>query len=180
MRRAGFSGHLFAVRAGFADSGPDVYRHHCRDPQQAAVPNATVILRNVATGAERPATTGSEGECVFALVPPGKYTVRAEASGFAPATLTVEATVATSTRADITLSVKEVKQTVAVIPEGEVSVQTDNAELGQAVNQLKITELPSVAPWVGVGWGRDHPGSRMNPCFALFHSNANLLGCWVI
>src|SRR4029077_10263988 len=73
------------------------------DPQRSVVGDANITLRSVDRGFERHTTTGSAGEYVFQLVPPGRFTVQAQASGFAVATVNVEVVVATPIRADLTL-----------------------------------------------------------------------------
>jgi hypothetical protein len=117
---------------------------HVLDPKRAPVPNATVFLKSIATDVERHTTTGSEGDYIFAVVLPGRYALRAEASGLAQRVVTVEVAVAASARADIALGIEGIKQSVLVMAEGGVSVQTDDAQLGQTVNQLQVAELPSV------------------------------------
>lgn len=53
------------------------------DDQQAVLPGAVVILRNVATGLSRDATTDSNGRYVFTSLPPGPYVLQTELAGFA-------------------------------------------------------------------------------------------------
>jgi outer membrane receptor protein involved in Fe transport len=53
------------------------------DQNGAVVPGATVTVLNPATSLERQATTNGEGDFVIPLLPPGRYTVRAEHEGFA-------------------------------------------------------------------------------------------------
>src|SRR4030095_7593366 len=113
------------------------------DPHQAAVPDAIVLLRNAATGVERPTSTNSEGEYFFTLVPPGKYTLQVEASGFAPSFVSVDVVVAASSRVDITLGVTGLKEEVKVVAENGVAVQTDSAQLGTTISQFQLSELPS-------------------------------------
>jgi hypothetical protein len=43
------------------------------DPSQAAVPNATVTLKNLETGIERDTTTDESGHYLFPFVVPGSY-----------------------------------------------------------------------------------------------------------
>src|SRR5436853_7511098 len=52
------------------------------DPSGAAVPNATVSLKNNDTGATQTATTTSTGAYRFHLLNPGSYTVSSAATGF--------------------------------------------------------------------------------------------------
>src|SRR5438132_14051969 len=116
------------------------------DPQRAVVGNANVTLRSVDRGFERHTTTSSEGEYVFQLVPPGKFTVQAQASGFAVATVNVEVVVATPVRADLALRVQPLQQAVNVFGENGVAVQTENAGLGHTISPHDMSELPSINP----------------------------------
>src|SRR4051794_31185582 len=57
------------------------------DPTGAAVPNATVVARNVATGVETSLTTDSSGAYLFPSLPIGSYRVEVSATGFNKAVL---------------------------------------------------------------------------------------------
>ena len=114
------------------------------DPQRAVIENGNVSLRSVDRGFERHTTTSSEGEYVFQLVPPGKFTVQAQASGFALATVNVEVVVATPIRADLTLGIQPSQQSVNVVGENGVAVQTENADLGRTISPREMSELPSL------------------------------------
>src|SRR5579884_772847 len=52
------------------------------DPSGAAVPNATVTLKNNDTGATQSTTTTGTGAYRFALLNPGSYSVSTKAQGF--------------------------------------------------------------------------------------------------
>ena len=54
------------------------------DEAGAVVPNVTIRAINAATNLERQTVTNSEGAFTILLLPPGKYTLRAERDGFAP------------------------------------------------------------------------------------------------
>ncbi len=54
------------------------------DPTGAVIPNAKVTVKSVSTGLERQTTTTSAGTYAVANLQPGRYTLRAEASGFSP------------------------------------------------------------------------------------------------
>src|SRR5213595_2152088 len=53
------------------------------DPNGAAVAGATVTATNQQTGLEKSATTNNEGDFSIILLPPGVYSVRTNAGGFA-------------------------------------------------------------------------------------------------
>src|SRR6267143_3781198 len=52
------------------------------DPSGAVVANATVILKNVASGDVRKGATNSDGYFSFSSVPTGSYRITVEAAGF--------------------------------------------------------------------------------------------------
>lgn len=52
------------------------------DPTGASVPGATVHLRNIDTGVETVTKTSDTGNYRFSSLPPGRYMVRVDASGF--------------------------------------------------------------------------------------------------
>ena len=73
---------------GFAQSAATGDLHvTIRDPRGGLVTNATVSARSEGRGLERVATSNTEGEYRFLLLPPGAYTVAVEAPGFAKATV---------------------------------------------------------------------------------------------
>jgi hypothetical protein len=53
-----------------------------RDPSGAVVPNATVNIRNEATGVERRLTSNQDGYFVASSLPPAFYTITVDAAGF--------------------------------------------------------------------------------------------------
>src|SRR5215469_6242952 len=57
------------------------------DPAGAVVPGATVELEDAATKAVRTASTNSAGRYVFVALPPGAYSIRANAAGFRQASV---------------------------------------------------------------------------------------------
>ena len=52
------------------------------DPNQAAIPGATVRLKNLATNEERQTTTGPTGRYTLSQLLPGTYDLSAEMRGF--------------------------------------------------------------------------------------------------
>ena len=114
------------------------------DTRHGAIPGARVKIHSIDKGFERVTASNAVGMYSLELVPPGKFTLEAEANGFSPGTVYVEVVVATSTRADITLGVQPLQQSVEVIGESGVSVQTANAGLGRTINPSQVSEFPSL------------------------------------
>lgn len=73
------------------------------DPGDAVVPNSSVTLKNIETGATVAATTNSQGIYTFTLLQPVSYQVSVTARGFSMVTKTVLAT--RSTFASLTMAV---------------------------------------------------------------------------
>src|SRR3954464_2840516 len=53
-----------------------------RDSSSAVIPGATVTLTNEATGVVQKQSTTESGVYAFPAIPPGSYTLKAEATGF--------------------------------------------------------------------------------------------------
>ena len=114
------------------------------DAQDRAVPGALMILRSKERVFERHTNTNTQGEYIFDLVPPGKFTVTVEHSGFASSSMIVEVVVATPLRVDLVLRIETMQEEVKVIGENGVSVQTENANLGRVISTNQLAALPSL------------------------------------
>src|SRR5271170_4904197 len=114
------------------------------DAHQVVIPNSQITLKSRDQGFERHTVTNLRGEYAFQLVPPGRFTITAETIGFTPSTVELEVVVATPTRADLILSVQPLEQSVQVLGESGISVQTENAGLGRTINPAQISEFPSL------------------------------------
>src|SRR6185503_19584761 len=53
-----------------------------KDPQEAVVPGAEIVLRNARSAATPTAVTDGQGRYAFSTLPPGTYTVEVYLSGF--------------------------------------------------------------------------------------------------
>ncbi len=112
------------------------------DPSGAVVPNATVTLKNSATGASRTTTSTSSGAYRFSLLPPGNYTVTATAQGFSKAEQTTSINVGQATVANVKLAVGSSSQTVEVTSAAPL-VQADNADLSTNFDQNLVANAPN-------------------------------------
>ena len=110
------------------------------DTNGAVVPNATVKAKNKATGLERSVNSSSEGLYTIVLLPPGTYTVTAEASSFAAATIDdVVVNVGRTADANVTMGASGVQATVLVTAE---AIQVTRNESDAVLNETAIQTLP--------------------------------------
>ena len=115
-----------------------------KDTAGAIVPEATLVIENIATGITRTAQGSNDGAFSFAEVAPGTYSLRAESPGFKKVLVPrVIVEVGTTASVNITLEVGTVNEEVTVAA-GEVQeiVNTTNAQIGDVVDRRRILELP--------------------------------------
>jgi hypothetical protein len=113
-----------------------------KDTAGGVVPGATVTVSSELTGLSRTATTDTNGDYVFALLPPGTYSVKAELQGFSTALESgIRLLVDNKIRVDLTLKVGNVAETIEV-QAATVAIQSENATISQTLTEKQITELP--------------------------------------
>ena len=112
------------------------------DPSGAVVPGATVTVTSADTAQERTTMTGTDGTFKIALLPPGVYRVRIEASGFKTVDIpSTEVTITETKAVDRALEVGATTQIVTV--EGSVeNVQTTSSAMGTVLTSRTVIELP--------------------------------------
>jgi hypothetical protein len=112
------------------------------DAGGAAVPDATVRARNVATGLEQTTTTTADGRYNVAYLPVGRYTVTVEKTGFSTAEHSnVTVGVANTTRVDVKLELGQVQQKIEVTSAAPLVV-TERSDLGMNLKTKEILDLP--------------------------------------
>ena len=113
-----------------------------QDSNGAAVQNASVTLKNIATGISNTTTTDSNGDYQFVNVKIGNYQVTVEATGFNKTIANqINVTVNARQRVDLTLQVASATETVTVTDAAN-PLQTDSSEVGQVVQRNQIVALP--------------------------------------
>ena len=112
------------------------------DQSGGVIAQAHVELRNRATGAAQHTVSNSLGRYRFSFLPPGSYTVTAQAPNFMAAEKVVPVLVGQITAVDIQLSIKSAAASIEVT-ELAAGVQTDNANLSTAVTQQQLATLPN-------------------------------------
>jgi hypothetical protein len=116
-----------------------------KDATGAVVGGAQVVVKNLATNAERTASTGSLGEYNLPALPPGNYEVSISKSGFKTYKAKIEVAVGGHSTLDAVLSIGSGNTVVEVTTEGAaVEVNTQTQELSQLINTQQLSQLPSL------------------------------------
>ena len=112
------------------------------DASQGIVPNATVTLSNVNTGAAATRQTNESGHYLFDLVEPGSYTIAVEAPGFSKF---VREKINLQTRDDLTvdaaLRTGSIQETVTVAGDA-TEVQFNTSKLETTVDSVLTNKMP--------------------------------------
>ncbi|HYM13542.1 MAG TPA: TonB-dependent receptor [Bryobacterales bacterium] len=135
------------------------------DASQAAVPNAKVTITEVDRNAQRETVTDTSGRYVITALPPGRYTLSAEASGFSRYTRSAFALqVQQDATINVELSVGAVA-TAVTVEAGAPLLNTTIATLGQVVENRYILSLPLAgrAPLALVALSPGLTPSNLNP-----------------
>jgi hypothetical protein len=114
------------------------------DPSGAAVPGATVTIRDVSTNITRTVVTNGTGLYVFSDVKPATYNLTVTKSGFQKAVVSGQAViVGLSRNVDVRLSVGSTTQTVQVTTTPGAELQTLNSTMGTSLSGNTILQLPT-------------------------------------
>jgi hypothetical protein len=112
------------------------------DPQLASVPGAKILVSENETGSKSQTVSNADGSYVLPFLPPGVYTVTAEAAGFKKyVNRTVRVTTNEREQIDIALEVGSIDQSVTVSAEGSM-IETATASVGQVINTRTIENMP--------------------------------------
>ena len=113
------------------------------DSTGGALPGTTVTARAVGTGATRTLVTDSNGQYLFANLPPGPYELNANLSGFRSVDLKVLLTVGGAANANVKLELAGTAETVTVTAETPI-INVTNSEISTTINEAQIRELPTI------------------------------------
>ena len=112
-----------------------------KDPSDAAVAGATVVITNKQTNQSRETTTNELGSYTFPTVAAGVYEIRVTKEGFRTATSEVTVTINTVTRTDLALQLGAVAESVQVSAALQ-TLQTDRSEVRAEVTSRTFQNLP--------------------------------------
>jgi hypothetical protein len=112
------------------------------DQSGAVVPDAKVVLKDVAKGNAQDTTTSKDGAYRFYLLTPGTYTVSVTATGFNTETRQVDVTLGQITSLNFQMSVGSSTTTVTVT-EAAPLLQVENGNMATTLNNLQIQNVPN-------------------------------------
>ena len=111
------------------------------DPQNSIVPNAKITIRNAGTGALRETTSDDHGTFIVTNLLPARYSVMAEAQGFAKLEQQVDLPPGGRAGLELKLQVGKVGETVEVSATA-LAVNTENQTVGQLITSNDLANLP--------------------------------------
>jgi len=150
------------------------------DPNGAAIPGATVTIKNIETNSETTATTNDEGTYNFPLLQPGKYTLTVTQQGFNTAVREgIEIKVADKLTLDVPMEIG-VAATVTTVTTTPV-LETGSVSTGTVITTRQVSELPlsegtpyqlaTLAPGVSYTGNPQFTAPISNGNLAAFRSN---------
>jgi hypothetical protein len=111
------------------------------DQNSAVVPGATITAENKATGLKRQAITNEEGSFTIPLLPPSRYTVTAQAQGFAPVQIdNVVLNVNDQKSLPIQLKAGNISEMVKI--ESDAPLINDSPAVGTVIDRQFVENLP--------------------------------------
>jgi hypothetical protein len=114
------------------------------DSTGAVVSGSRVVLTDQQKGYTFNTTSDSSGRYLFRSIPPGQYSVTAEAQGFGKTvSARFKVDINENATTNLTLKVAGASQTVQVSGESQ-AIQTQDAETGQVINRRFINDLPLI------------------------------------
>jgi outer membrane receptor protein involved in Fe transport len=112
------------------------------DQTKAAVPNATVTITEIKSGAVKTTKTNESGLFDFEALQPGTYSVSATVAGFKEAKVEAVNLVVNSTvRVDLSLAVGSTNETITVNAAPE-QLKTDRADVAVDITSQQAEDLP--------------------------------------
>lgn len=114
------------------------------DQSGAVVSGADVIVKDLASNAQRSAKSSGTGLYTIVGLEPGTYSVSVTAPQFKPFAANIEITVGGHVTLDARLSVDTSVTQVEVIAAGGAAVNTQTQELSQVIDTQQLAKLPSL------------------------------------
>jgi hypothetical protein len=111
------------------------------DPSGGAVPNVTITITNIQTNQVSKTSTNSEGQFLAPSLQIGRYTVRAEMTGFKKAERTdLVLAVGDRARVDFKMEIGTAQESVTV-EASPVAVQSESGEISDVISSAQLSQL---------------------------------------
>jgi hypothetical protein len=131
-----------APYSGFAQTTDASLTGQVTDQVGAALPNATVSVKNVGTDLTSQSASDARGLYRISPLPPGTYTLTVTANGFSTYVQQgIVLNVGLSATQNVALKVGSAQQTVSVTENAEL-INTTSPAIGMTVNQEEVSQLP--------------------------------------
>src|SRR6266849_3154746 len=114
------------------------------DPKGLVVADATVTIRNLATGATREMKTNGLGEFAALQLDIGLYNVRIEMKGFRTSEVKAEVRSAETTRLNISLEIGLATEVVTVEAAAGAALDVASAQLSSSIDSNAVATLPLI------------------------------------
>jgi hypothetical protein len=111
------------------------------DTQGAVMPGVTIVVTNTGTGLERTVQSDSNGLYVVPALPPGRYRVQTNISGFSDQTQETDLDVARAAVVNFRLTVGAITEQVSVTGTQPV-IETATISVGQVITERTVQEIP--------------------------------------
>jgi hypothetical protein len=132
---------LFAV-AAYSQAVNGTLLGNVTDSSGAVIPNAKVSITETNTNVSRSTVTNESGNYSFGDMPPGRYSVVVEQTGFKrESRRDIDLQVDTTVRINIALHPGNVSESIEVSA-APTTLQTDRADTGRKVDSMQVSELP--------------------------------------
>ena len=115
-----------------------------KDSSGALVPGALVTLTSRSTNRTSQVTANDEGFYRFLALAPGEYTLKAEKTGFEPATMNIVVRAEATQGFDIVLNLAGVTGTVTVTEAAVQILETEDANINKTITTQEVLRLPQV------------------------------------
>src|SRR5690349_19994411 len=137
---------LLTASASFGQAYLGTLRGTVTDPSGAVVPNATIVLREPATGAlVRQSKSDHQGNYEFPDIKPGTYRVTVEAAGFQSSSIDeIVLTAGQVRRVDVGLNVGTVAQETVTVTAGAALIDTESGTITAQYNDNQHQDVPLV------------------------------------
>ncbi|PYV14317.1 MAG: hypothetical protein DMG07_12180, partial [Acidobacteria bacterium] len=126
-----------------ADVSTATIKGRVMDAQGAAVPGATITIRNLSQGTSRSAVSAAAGEFQIPLLQPGVHEITVEAPGFGTQVLKdVRVTVGQTASFDVKLEVAAIRNEIVVSGSGPL-VEAQRTQQANTIEAIQIENLPN-------------------------------------